>query len=155
MIHKLFIFITLLCCNTGFCFCNSDTSDIKKSDYKLSRKEYLKKYAETDSTLAEAINLYFDKRKKGVYKVVALPFGIIISAATITTFATTENATVKRLSSYGVVFGVIASMAGVPHFLHGIRILKKYNRKELYYAIEQIKAGHLSSQDFYNKVEQY
>ncbi len=129
--------------------------EVTKHDYKLSRRAFLMKYAQNDSVLYEAINFYFDKRASGINKTIAFPIGLVITTLTSSVFVTTNNEQTKNLSSYGMVFGGVTTLVGIPLGVKGIRLLKKFNRKNLYLAIQQIKSGQMSSQDFYNKIHQY
>ena len=126
--------------------------NIDKHNYKMNRKAYLLKYAQEDSVLAEAINLYFDKRASGMNKIVAFPLGVVVTTAASTLLLASEDVQTKSLASYGVLFGGVTSLIGIPLGINGIKLLKKYTRKNLYLAILQIKSGEMTSQDFYNKI---
>lgn len=128
--------------------------NIAKRDYKISRNAYILKYAQDDSTLNEAINLYFDKRASGINKVLAFPIGLTIATISSVIYFTANKKEVRSLSGFGIIFGGASMVVGVPVGVSGIRILKNHSRKNLYLAIMQIKSGQMSAQDFYNKIHE-
>lgn len=125
---------------------------IDKRSYQMNRKAYLLKYAQEDSVLAEAINAYFDKRDAAINKTIAFPMGVAVTAASVIVHVASPDKQVKSLANYGIIFGGLTTLVGIPMGIKGIKMLKKYTRKDLYLAILQIKSGQMSSQDFYNKI---
>lgn len=125
---------------------------IDKHSYQMNRKAYLLKYAQEDSVLAEAINLYFDKRDAAINKTIAFPMGLVITTASVIVHVASPDKQVKGLSNYGIIFGGLTTLVGTPMGIKGIKMLKRYTRKDLYLAILQIKEGKMTSQDFFNKI---
>jgi hypothetical protein len=146
---KLYIFFLLFISNL-----NSFSQQVDKREYKMNRKTFLLKYAQEDTTLAEAINLYFDKRATGINKIVAFPVGLATTLVCSAIYFGTNHSQTKSLSSYGIVFGGVTTLVGIPLGINGLKILKKYKRKDLYLAILQIKSGQMTSKDFYNKIHE-
>lgn len=132
----------------------SFSQQVDKREYKMNRKAFLLKYAQEDTTLAEAINLYFDKRAKGINSVVAFPVGLATTIVCSSIYVVTSHSQTKSLSSYGIIFGGVTTLVGIPLGIKGLKILKKYKRKDLYLAILQIKSGQMTSKDFYNKIHE-
>lgn len=130
------------------------SQEVSKREYKMNRKAFLLKYAQEDTTLAEAINLYFDKRATGINKVIAFPVGIATTLVCASIYFGSDHTQVKSLSSYGIVFGGITTLVGIPLGIKGLKILRKHTRKNLYLAILQIKSGQMTSKDFYNKIHE-
>jgi hypothetical protein len=138
-----------------FCFvvfgCYGQDS-IQKKDYKLTRKAFLLRYAQGDTLLVKAINFYFDKRIDARNKLVALPVGVVVTSGSLLLYDKAKTNQDKSLTGFGVIFGVAATVISIPLTIKGLRILRKYNKRQLYMGILQVKAGAMSSTDFLNKI---
>lgn len=138
-----------------FCFvvfgCYGQDS-IQKKEYKLTRKAFLLRYAQGDTLLEKVINFYFDKRIDARNKLVALPVGVVVTSGSLLLYEKAKTNQDKSLTGFGVIFGVAATAISIPLTIKGLKIFRKYNRRQLYMGILQVKAGAMSSTDFLNKI---
>ena len=119
-------------------------STLKKSDYKLSKKEFYAKYAPkgADTINQQIIDHYFYRRKDGLHKVSAFPVALVFTGVMVTTsLLAGDNDLVASVTFYGGIFGAVGTLIGIPVSIGGLKTCKKYNRKNLAILLKEIQSG--------------
>lgn len=112
-----------------FCFAQ-ENKKVEIHKHLVTKHQYLKAYADKDSTLPYIINLWFEERKSAKQKFIALPITILVTGASsyVVKNGNREN---SSIASYGAIFGGISFLFSIPISLKGVKKLRMYSLKHL------------------------